>query len=329
MTSRPLAVVYAQAERAAHLCSVLPRPWITVVSSGEVLEVARMHRVIVFCDLEKLGELGDLGLTTPIVAIVDQPIASRSVLSVMIERFELTPWLSHAITLSLLVSPLAESHLFSILQGSVPSLASPTPINGVGRLALLATASKRATRIERMHDFFERQGIPDRTLAALDQVAEELVMNALYNAPAEAGYFDRPVSRSEDVDLAPERACEISYGIERECAFVRVRDSFGSLSRSRLSKVLGRCNRGGALDESRGGLGLWRILSAASTVAITVVPNKLTDIVVRIIPSESGKPRVLAGLDLSFPSAPSQVRAHAPYDIDDLEDDSVTLLRFD
>jgi hypothetical protein len=108
-------------------------------------------------------------------------------------------------------------------------------------------------------------------------------MNALYDAPFEAGYFKKSVSRDQDVELPQDRACEISYGVERGQPFVRVRDPFGALSRERLLDVLDRCNdKEVRLDESRGGagLGMWRVLTAASTVTITVVPRKVTDIVV-------------------------------------------------
>src|SRR5262249_33575302 len=115
----------------------------------------------------------------------------------------------------------------------------------------------------------------------------ELVMNALYNAPTEGGYFETPVSRTEDVTLPLDRACEISYGLEGPIPYVRVRDTFGALRRERLVEVLSRCNTNGvALDESRGGagLGLWRVFSLATTVSVTVVPGRVTDILVRIAP---------------------------------------------
>jgi hypothetical protein len=122
-------------------------------------------------------------------------------------------------------------------------------------------------------------------------------MNALYDAPAEAGFF-QPRPRIEDVELPLALACEISYGIEPQrgerpaarsgegaTAFIRVRDPFGAFSRARMAHVLARCNsKNVVLDESRGGagLGLWRIFSVASNIAITVVPGSLTEFLVGI-----------------------------------------------
>jgi hypothetical protein len=158
--------------------------------------------------------------------------------------------------------------------------------NGVGRVALLNQASHRTPRFERMREFFEARGASDRMLTVINDVAEELVMNALFNAPVESGYLDHPRSRIEDLELPPDRACEISYGVDGTSAFIRVRDTFGALKRSRLLQVLSRigAQQEVPLDETRGGagLGMLRIFSSALAVSVTVIPDALTDIVVSL-----------------------------------------------
>src|SRR5262249_5765420 len=153
------------------------------------------------------------------------------------------------------------------------------------------------------------QGVSARTIASSSDVAEELVTNALYDAPVEAGYFKRAVQRTEDVQLPPEHACEISYGLEHDSVFVRVRDPFGALTRCRLLGVLNRCQATGiSLDESRGGagLGLWRIFATASTIAITVIPGLLTDILVRIeTRRRRSATKQLLAAHLFFPEEPA------------------------
>jgi hypothetical protein len=106
-----------------------------------------------------------------------------------------------------------------------------------------------------------------------------------------------------DVTLPASRACEISYGVDGADVFVRVRDTFGSLDRARMLDVLARCSSSKvSIDESRGGagLGLWRIFSAASAVSITVIPDHLTDIVVRIPVNGARGGRALMGVHLFF-----------------------------
>jgi hypothetical protein len=77
------------------------------------------------------------------------------------------------------------------------------------------------------------------------------------------------------------------YACRDDLAVVRVRDPFGSLSRKRLVEVLTRCARtdmGVEVDETMGGagLGLWKIFSTASFVAISVIDNRHTEFLVGI-----------------------------------------------
>jgi hypothetical protein len=164
-------------------------------------------------------------------------------------------------------------------------------------------------------------------ISRIYDIAEELVMNALYNAPSEAGYFKQPVSRTEDVTLPFERACEVSYGLEGENAFVRLRDPFGALRHERLIEVLARCKaRSVELDESRGGagLGMWRVFSTATTVMITVVPGRMTDILVRIALTPGRSAKQLLAADLFF--LPSDRPAERRLTEDESLDHSVTLV---
>jgi hypothetical protein len=291
-----------------------------------------MQGAVGFVDLDQLPLLDGASIETPIVAIVDCKPADT--LAATIRALETHPNLCHVLTASLLQSPRACTHLAALIERFV---AGPDQMllgaGGVGRVALLASAGRRDLRLSRMEQFFVKHGVSDRAIAQILEVAEELVMNALYDAPSEAGYFKRPKQRIENVELPRELACEISYGIEDRMVFVRVRDHFGSLSRARLVQVLGRCNsRTVALDESRGGagLGLWRVFSASSVVAITVMPGALTEILVGIATKDGrGAARQLHAVHLFFapPSEDYESLAIVPDDDQGLLDQSVTLFR--
>jgi hypothetical protein len=154
-------------------------------------------------------------------------------------------------------------------------------------------------------------------------------MNALYDAPVDAGYFDRAVQRTDDVELPMDRACEISYGVDNGRASVRVRDTFGAFTRSRLLQVLRRCSTSGAvvLDESRGGagLGLWRIFCFATAISITVVSGTLTDISVSVA-IKDGRPvsKHLQAFDLYFMVNDMFLQESS---VPTLVDDSITITR--
>jgi hypothetical protein len=327
--TKQYSLVLAREASAALICAASPGPCIRVSSSADLAAAARTHTSsIVFADFDLLPLVACAAPAAPIVGIIDEgrsePI--RSLIS--------APWLSHLVTGTMLAAPGARSHLEALHDriefGPTQHAIGAT---GVGRAALLGNSARREARFERMREFFATQGISERMIASSSDVAEELVTNALYDAPVEAGYFQHPIQRTEDVKLPPEHACEISYGVEHGSVFIRVRDPFGALTRTRLLGVLNRCQATSiSLDESRGGagLGLWRIFSTASSIAITVIPGSLTDIMVRI---ETRRRRAggkaLHAVHLFFPDEQAMDGAQGRFAADhdhDLMDDSFTAM---
>jgi hypothetical protein len=310
---------------------VLPEPFVLVRNRAEfVAQISKRGRVAAaFVDLALIPQVESERHNVPIVGLLDR--SASPALTATINALSMYPWLAHLIAAPMLETPFARAHLTLLVErlvdGAEQAVLGPS---GIGRVALLARASRREQRFERMQEFFAKQGMSARTLSTLHEIAEELVMNALYDAPLEAGYLTTPVPRTEDIAIPPDRACEISYGIERGNAFVRVRDPFGALQRTRLFEVLNRCNHSGVtLDESRGGagLGLWRVFTTASTVAITVVPGRITDILVGVA-TKSG--RMLPGLlatHFFFAQESTTNRPQLAEDDDrDLFDESITLV---
>jgi hypothetical protein len=291
---------------------------------------AKRAPVVAFVDFDLLPQVEGATTNLAIVGIIDETLAGA------IRSLNSFPWLSHLVTTTMLSTPLARAHLTTLLErlafGPEQQVLGAT---GIGRVALLTSSTRREARFERMREFFTTHGVSPRTISTISDVAEELVTNALYDAPAEAGYFKSTVPRSEDVELPPEHACEISYGIEQGNVFVRIRDPFGALTRTRLLGVLNRCNATGvSLDESRGGagLGLWRVFSAASTIAITVIPGRLTDILVRLETKKSRSTgKQLRAVHMFFPVDHSLDGARGRFAADhdyDLMDDSFTFMVF-
>ncbi|HEU0033033.1 MAG TPA: hypothetical protein VFQ53_20515 [Kofleriaceae bacterium] len=298
--------------------------------SGLVAAIAR-GATIAFVDADLLDRFDGAALRIPVIAILEgKPTEALAGSIKLLDRY---PWLAHVIGGGMLATDRAKTHLQVLVERIVDGPEHSMLDNlRVGRVALLARASRREARFERMREFFAKQQLSERTITAIIEVAEELVMNALYDAPVEAGFFTRPRQRNEDVDLPPELACEISYGLENGTAFVRVRDPFGALSRARLVQVLNRCTANAvALDESRGGagLGLWRVFSLASTISITVTPGSLTEFLVGIRPQKGRVvPKQLEAAHLFFTPQSEYYESLVilPDDDHGLVDQSITLV---
>lgn len=293
----PRVLVFAAPAIASLVAEALPERCVRASNRGQFQAGARKCGVA-FVDIDLLSQVDRPGI--PVIALVGPTDARAKT----VRSLNMFPWLEHVVAVSMLSAPGARYHLETLIERIVARnqndlLGYP----GIGRVALLAQASRREERFDKMRQFFAERGLADRAVTQISEISEELVTNALYDAPLEAGYFKEAKQRTEDVVLPVERACEISYGFEQDAPFVRVRDTFGMFARDRFLAVLTRCNNADVqLDSSRGGagLGLWRVLAHASTIVITVVPGQLTDIVVGVAPSGKRLAKQLQALHLFF-----------------------------
>ncbi len=299
----PLPVVFAREQCAELLRRVLPERTVFVKSRRELFGAMFSRGAIAFVDYELVDMIDGANLDRPVVAVIE-PVAANVAAAAAVGALESFPWLSHVVHTPLLSMERGRSHFDTLIERAISTHDTCTIANNaIGRTALLASAGRRASRFDRMREYLQEQNVSERLVTTLLDVGEELVMNALYNAPFEAGFFGGARSRAEDVELPPDRACEISYGVDDSTVFLRVRDTFGALKRSRLIEVLSRCSSEGVvLDESRGGagLGMWRIFTSASAISITVVPGVLTEITVVIGKMDSRRIARPLAIDLYF-----------------------------
>lgn len=261
----------------------------TVTSAQAWLATPRDPQTITFVDATTLPALDDLASTSVdpgrVIAVCDDTLQTA------ISWLPTRPWLGHVVSGSTLQTPHAAEHLRNVMRtmtrSEQPRLLDwiGSPVNG--RRVRLAHASKRAERLEKLTRFFEEQGVGARTVEQLRDAAEELLTNAFYDAPVAAGLLKKPISRTQDVSLSDDSACDMVYGCRDDLAVVRVRDPFGSLTRARMLEVLTRCARTDMaveVDETMGGagLGLWRMFSVASFLALSVVRGRSTELLIGI-----------------------------------------------
>ena len=296
MFSKVKSIVWMSGPQSRVLSDLLSTDITIVGSAREFLDAQRDTKTVSFVNTTTLSLLDraavELGMPVhqmvppgPVIVVCDEPLQTA------ISWLPTHPWLAHVVSTAMLQHPLATELLGNVLatltSGRRPRLLDWVAPTMAGRRVRLAHASRRAERLERMAEFLSSKGVSSRTIQHLRDVAEELLTNAFYDAPVAAGALKKPISRTEDVSLPDDSACDMVYGCREDLALVRVRDPFGSLSRARLVEVLTRCARTDMqveVDETMGGagLGLWRIFSVASFVAISVVDNRHTEFLVGI-----------------------------------------------
>ncbi|ACY14074.1 ATP-binding protein [Haliangium ochraceum] len=161
----------------------------------------------------------------------------------------------------------------------------------------------------------EALGIASRLAGSIGTVAHELVMNALYDAPVDAGgAYLYAGDRSADIALSDEQAPALTLRSDGQWVALSVRDPFGSLGRERLFESLSRVtNKRGidALDRSHGGagLGLAQVLRESLAIFFATQPGRYTEVTAVFSADLSPRQHREATASIHF-VAPTQGRAH-------------------
>jgi hypothetical protein len=145
---------------------------------------------------------------------------------------------------------------------------------------------KREALLE-VADYAKEAGARRQTVARIESVADELLMNALYDAPA-VRFGVRPrIGERSRAGLGPmghERAL-VRYACDGRYFALSVRDNYGELTKDAILDNLARARaeRGTprlAAEEGQGaGLGLYFILSSVTRFIANIDPGRTTEVV--------------------------------------------------
>jgi hypothetical protein len=143
----------------------------------------------------------------------------------------------------------------------------------------LTDAAGRDQAVRETISFAGRLGAPKRVGEMLGELAHELIMNALYDAPVdEQGRLRFAHDRKAEIALPPEDAALFRCGSDGVRIAVEVQDRFGRLTRKHVFGGLTRALKSGQMDTAGGGAGLGMLVSYRSTTALfyDVVPQRRT-----------------------------------------------------
>jgi hypothetical protein len=170
------------------------------------------------------------------------------------------------------VSP-REDDLLHIARRIITREAAPFDAHlawGAAGFAYSLTDSKgRDHAVHETMSFASKLGAPKRVGEMLGELAHELIMNALYDAPVDN--FGQPCfahDRKAEIALGPEDAAVFRCGSDGVRIAVEVVDHFGRLERRHVFGGLVRALKSGQMDTGGGGAGLGMLVSYRSTTAL-------------------------------------------------------------
>lgn len=147
----------------------------------------------------------------------------------------------------------------------------------------IRSSEDRAEVIAMTADLASKVGVQARLANLFCTVVDELITNAIYDAPVDAEGRHRfaHYHRSQQVTLEPDEEIEISLACDGRRLGVAVADPFGSLSTQKVLEYLTRCFRKGEdqIEKKDGGsgLGLYYTFEALSHFAINISQGRKTE----------------------------------------------------
>ncbi|MBL7545747.1 MAG: cyclic nucleotide-binding domain-containing protein [Bdellovibrionaceae bacterium] len=149
----------------------------------------------------------------------------------------------------------------------------------------VTSSSDRMKLKDDMVVYFKRLGIRNTILEKMYLVTEELLMNAIYDAPTDkmgkALYNHLP--RKVEVVLDSHLQSVIKYGCDGIYLAVSVTDPFGSLTKDIIINYLDSCYSGqaGSLNQGKGGAGrgLHQIVENSDLTIFNVKPGQRTEVI--------------------------------------------------
>jgi hypothetical protein len=169
-----------------------------------------------------------------------------------------------------------------VLDGDVFGLVKVVPWGTQVHSVLVGSYEEKAQCIAQVSAFAEEMGVRRKYRESIDKCLDEMLMNALYDAPVDAQgkpLFPDVATRTQAV-LAPEHRAIVQYACDGTQFALSVTDAFGRLERGTVLRYLHKClYEEQQIDKKAGGagLGLYLMASSASAMMFNVRPGIATE----------------------------------------------------
>jgi anti-sigma regulatory factor (Ser/Thr protein kinase) len=158
------------------------------------------------------------------------------------------------------------------------------PRDAAVHLTRLREYKGRTAAIDEVLAYAEKVGVRRQVRSSIGQVCEELLMNALYDAPADenGNPIFAEVDLKERLDKLSPRPVSIRYAATENGFAVSVRDRFGRLDKATVLRYIDKCLHSSQQIDRKtygAGLGIYLIANAATQFVLNVAPGMATEVV--------------------------------------------------
>jgi hypothetical protein len=165
------------------------------------------------------------------------------------------------------------------MPGVAPYLLSGAPVHEVQ----IRSTEDKDVALNQIVGFAESMDLGGEKLRRVELATEELLMNALYDAPLNAGGQPRNahLDRRLSVALGPSEAVTLRYGCDGQTLALAVQDPFGSLTKPAVTDRLKKVAEGIPKPQpgvAGAGLGLVMTYQVANQLIFSITPGRLTEV---------------------------------------------------
>lgn len=160
------------------------------------------------------------------------------------------------------------SMAYRILYGDIFGVEKVVPWGTRIYSMLVGDYQEKSVCISQISEFASLMGVRRKYRESIEQVLDEMLMNALYDAPvdAEGKQLFADVPTKTRISLRMEQKAVVQYACDGETFTVSVRDSFGTLQRDTVLRYLHKClHSEQQIDRKTGGAGLGLYIMANTT----------------------------------------------------------------
>lgn len=150
---------------------------------------------------------------------------------------------------------------------------------------IVSHSSHREQLRNDIYSYFKKMGIRSTVLDRVNTVTEEMLMNAIYDAPVDSqgkAIFNH-ISRKEEIQLDTHQQSQLRYASDGMLLAISVRDPFGTLTKNIIIDYLQSCYGGmaGSLNKEKGGAGrgLHQIIENADLTIFNVKKGVRTEVI--------------------------------------------------
>ena len=171
-----------------------------------------------------------------------------------------------------------------LLTGDIFGIEKYLPAGTPVHYARLRDFAGRGRAIDTVLLYAEDAKMRRQVRTAIGSVCEELLMNALYDAPVDAA--GRPVFADVDphdrIETRSPRPVSIRYAATEQAFAVAVRDRFGRLAKNTILSYIEKCIQSPTQIDRKtygAGLGLYLVANAAASYVVNVAYGIATEVV--------------------------------------------------